>query len=287
MCSEPPSPSYSSSVDHPRTLVGRHPVVVYFLLTFAISWSAALSVASPYLVRHEPLPKITGILMFPAMLLGPSLSAIIMTKLVDGGKGLRALFSRMSPIGLPARWYATLLIPPLLVLTVLFCLRSNVSAAYSPNFFLAGVLFGVPAGFLEEIGWSGFAFSRMRTPANALVPAILLGVLWSIWHLPVINYLGAATPHGAYWIPFFLAFALAMTAMRTLICWIYVNTGSVWLAQLMHVTSTGSLVVFGASRVTAEQEAVWYAAYGFLLWVAVAIVTAVWGKTLARQSLFA
>jgi hypothetical protein len=33
--------------------------------------------------------------------------------------------------------------------------------------------------------------------------------------------LSAATPHGAYWFPFFLAFTLAMTAMRVLIAFVY------------------------------------------------------------------
>jgi hypothetical protein len=52
-------------------------------------------------------------------------------------------------------------------------------------------------------------------------------MLWAIWHLPVIDYLGTATPHGAYWFSFLLAFSVAMTAMRVLICWIYINTKSV------------------------------------------------------------
>ena len=51
-----------------------------------------------------------------------------------------------------------------------------------------------------------------------------MGLLWASWHLPVINYLGSATPHGAYWYALFLAFTVAMIAMRVLICWIYVNT---------------------------------------------------------------
>jgi uncharacterized protein len=58
-------------------------------------------------------------------------------------------------------------------------------------------------------------------------------------------------------VDFFLAFSLAMTAMRVLIAWIYTNTKSVLLAQLMHVSSTGSLVLLSAARVTALQEAMW------------------------------
>ena len=118
----------------------------------------------------------------------------------------------------------------------------------------------------------GYAFPRMRFQNNALGPSILLGLLWAIWHLPVVNYLGTATPHGGYWFPFFLAFTTAMTAMRVLICWMYTNTKGVLLTQLMHASSTGSLVIFSAPRVAAVQEVIWYGLYGITLWLAVAVV---------------
>lgn len=277
-------PSYSSSVDNAQvTLIRRHPVASYLLLTFAISWTGAFFVASPHLLHYEALPKMTGILMFPAMLVGPSLTGILLTKIVDGRAGLRQLFARMSPQGVDSRWYKSLLIPPAMVLAVLFCLEKLISPAFAPNLFLIGILFGVPAGFLEEIGWTGFAFPKMVSRNNALVPGIGLGLLWSLWHLPVINYLGTAVPHGSYWFPFFLAFTVAMTAMRVLIGWVYSNTKSVWMAQLMHVSSTGSLVVFSAPRVSAAQELIWYGVYGAALWLVVAGVTAAGGKGLTRQ----
>jgi uncharacterized protein len=112
----------------------------------------------------------------------------------------------------------------------------------------------------------------------ARAPSILLGLLWALWHLPVINYLGTATPHGVYWLPFFLAFTLAMTAMRVLIAWIYTKTNSVLLTQLMHISSTGSLGMFSAPRVTAVQEVIWHALYGGVLWVAVAVALSTSGR---------
>jgi membrane protease YdiL (CAAX protease family) len=267
-------------LDNDTTLLVRHPVAAYFALTFTISWVGALSVAAPHLMRHQPLPKMTGILMFSAMLLGPSLSGVLLTRIVDGKIGVRQLFSRMFLGRIPLRWYAALFIPPLLVLTVLFLLKTYVSSAYAPNFFLVGILFGVPAGYLEEIGWAGYAFPKMRSQNNALVPSILLGLLWSVWHLPVIDYLGTATPHGAYFFPFFLVFTAAMTAIRVLISWTYCNTNSVLLAQLLHISSTGALVIFSAPRLTAGQEVMWYGLYAVALWVTVAVVVTIFGKRL-------
>lgn len=128
----------------------------------------------------------------------------------------------------------------------------------------------------------GYAFPRMRSVMNAANASNVLGLLWSVWHLPVIDYLGAATPHGAYLLRFFLAFTAAMTAMRVLISWVYVHANSVLLSQLLHASSTGSLVAFGPSYLTVSQEVFWYAAYAGALWLAVGIVIITFGRRLAR-----
>ena len=262
----------------------RYPVAAYFVLTFLVSWLGALVVASPYLLRGEPLPQLTGILMFPAMLLGPSVVGVLLARFADGRTGLRDLFARMVRIRLPIAWFVPLLLPPVLVLGVLSALRTLVSPVFAPNFFLSGIAFGVPAGLLEEIGWMGYAFPKMKAKSSALGASVALGLLWGTWHLPVINFLGTATPHGAYWLPFFVAFTVAMSAMRVLICWTYANTRSVLLAQLMHISSTGSLVVFSAPRVTQRQEVLWYLAYAATLWLVVAVVVRVFGRNLTRSS---
>jgi membrane protease YdiL (CAAX protease family) len=260
------------AITESESFVKRHPVASYFVLTYAISWTGALLVVMPHLMRREGVPKLAGILMFPAMLLGPSVAAIILTRLLDGRGGLADLFRRMRVISFGARWYGMLLVPPALVFAVLLCLRAFVSPAYAPNRFLPGLGFGLLAGFFEEIGWMGYAFPRMRKQWSPFASAALLGVLWGAWHLPVVDYLGAATPHGAYLVPFFLAFTVAMTAMRELIAFVYMRTKSVLFAQLMHTSSTSALAVLSPPGVTAAQEVVWYLVYGAVLWAVVAAV---------------
>lgn len=209
-----------------------------------------------------------GLMMFPAMLLGPSLSSIILSAL-DGG--LRDLFRRMRRASVGS-WYLSLLLPPSLVLTVLCLLRTLVSPDFTPNAFLIGAAFGLPAGFFEEIGWTGYAFPRMRSAWGPVRASIILGLAWSAWHMPVIDYLGTATPHGSFWLQFLLAFGAAMTAMRVIIGWVYVHTESVLMAQLLHAISTGSLVIFSPPRAAAGQEAFWYAIYAAALWLVVGAI---------------
>jgi uncharacterized protein len=254
---------------------------VYFAITFSVSWAAALFVALPWLLRGRALPDLAGILMFPAMLLGPSLTGLVMTRVVNGADGLSELGTRLLRWRL-GRWYAALVIPPIFVFGILAFLQSFVSSAFAPNLFLAGVLFGVPAGYLEEIGWTGFAFGQLRVHRTAFRAAVTLGLMWAMWHLPVVDFLGAVHPHGPYWLPFFIAFGAAMTAMRVLISWIYVNTGSLLAAQLMHISSTGALVVFSATKLDARQEVLWYGLYALALWLVVAVVARIYGSELKR-----
>jgi membrane protease YdiL (CAAX protease family) len=251
------------------TFAAHRPLTSYFVFTFAISWSAAFAIVAPRLLHGEPIPKFSGILMFPAMLLGPVASGVVMTRLLDGPAGIRKLFSSIVRMRVGMRWYSILLFPPAAVLAVLLILKTFVSPAFAPNHFFLGVVFGIPAGFLEEIGWTGFAFPRMQTRLGTLQAGVLLGLLWSAWHLPL----------------FFLSFATAMTAMRVLIGWIYQNTQSVLLAQFMHISSTGALVIFGPFGVTPAQETVWYFTYGVGLWIVVAALVAWFGRALCATDL--
>lgn len=262
------------------TVVRRHPVAAYFVTAFLISWAGALLVTGPRLLHGQAVGQTEGMLMFPVMLLGPSLAGIALTAVLDGRSGLRDLRARLGRWQVDAGWHAALLIPPAVILAVLLLLRYSLSPVFAPHLFPPGILFGIVAGFCEEIGWTGYAFPKMRTQRSALSAAVLLGVLWGLWHAPVVDFLGAAYPHGAYWLPYFLAFVAVMTAIRVLIVWVYTNTQSVLVAQLLHASSTGFLALLSPALMSPAQEALWYAVYAAVLWVVVARVTYAYGRAL-------
>jgi membrane protease YdiL (CAAX protease family) len=273
-----------TAIEQRETFAERHPVGCYFALAFAISWLGSLALVAPRLMRGQPVPKFTGLMMFPIMMLGPSVAGVVMTSIAEGRSGLRDLLSRMCRLRIPPAWYAGLLLPPAVMLCVLLGMTTFVSPVFSPNRFLAGIAFCVVAGFFEEIGWTGYVFPKMGREGNALASSISLGLLWAAWHLPVVDYLGTATPHGDYWFRYFMTFVAAMAAMRVLIAWMYTNTKSVLLAQLMHASSTGALVILSPPHVTASQEALWYAVYAIALWITVAIVVRAFGKSLTSSA---
>ena len=213
-------------------------VGLYFLVTFLISWGGCLPVFLPVFLHGASL-EIED-LFLPGIFIvgGPFFTGLLMTWIVGGGSGLRELFSRMLKWNVGARWYAPILIFPVLLFLTAYFLSLVVSPELRPNFFAPGIIMGLVAGFFEEVGWMGFAYPAMRKKMSVFRATMWLAFLHALWHfLPdFLNNYGA---RDWYWIPYFAGFFVFVMALRVLIVWVYENTESLLLAQLMHASSTG------------------------------------------------
>lgn len=269
-----------------KAFIQRHPTTTYFGIALLVPFVGFLTVMLPRLLRGEAIQSMDALILYPIMELGVFLAGIILTRVVDGKSGLRDLFARMGHWRVNAGWYAAvLLIPSCVLLVVLLTLKTTVAPLFSPGLHLDGIAYGLVSGFFEETGWTGYAFPKLRLQYNALTASIILGGLWGLWHMAVVDQLGAAGSHGIYWLPFFLSFVAILMAIRVLIGWVYSNTRSVLLAQLMHASLTGSLVMFSPVPISPANETLWYAVYAVALWVVVALVIIAYGKCFVRQAL--
>jgi len=127
-----------------------------------------------------------------AVLVGPSVSGILLTGLVYGLEGFRDLFTRMMRWRVGARWYAVALLTAPLAFTAVLIPLSLISPVFLPGIFaseakvsfvLMGIVVGLMVGIFKELGWTGFAIPRMRLRYGVLSTGLIVGVLWGAWHL--------------------------------------------------------------------------------------------------------
>jgi len=265
--------------------VRRFSLLAYFTLAYAFSGFALAVLGLPHLSGTGPR-NLASLALFPVMVVGVGIAGIALTAVTSGRAGLADLRRRLTRWRLG--WYAViLLLPPFGIVLVLTVFRAVVSPRFTPQFLIWGLGIGLVAGGCEELGWTGFAYPRFRNQFGALGGALLLGVLWGLWHFPVVDSLGAASPHRHAFPAFLAAFVALMTALRVLIAWLVQQTESLLGAQLLHASSTGFLVVLSPLHVTAGQEALWYGGYAVLLWFVVAGVVLVYGTDLRHSRLSA
>jgi membrane protease YdiL (CAAX protease family) len=90
------------------------------------------------------------------------------------------------------------------------------------------------ANTCEEIGWRGFALPRLQKRYSALLATLIVGILWSFWHLPLVFLVGNPMSDSPF---------LIIVANAFIYTWIYNSTkGSILLVALFH----GVLNIFGA-----------------------------------------
>jgi membrane protease YdiL (CAAX protease family) len=280
-----------------KAFIKRHPVLTYFALAFAISWGGMLLIIGGPGAIPATAEETTK--LFPAVYLvtvaGPSLAGTLLTGLAGGWTGLRELGSRLLKWRVGARWYAVaILTAPLSVMATLLSL-SLVSPEFVPGIlttsvkasllqfsFVAGL--GLGTGFLEELGWTGFAIPRLLGRHGVLATGLFVGLLWGAWHF-LSNIWGSGTTSGVPLALFMPAILFSfLPPYRMLMVWVYERTGSLLVAILMHaslvafwITST-PLGIAGVALVT------WYLVWAAVLWVVVGAVAVANGGHLSRQS---
>jgi uncharacterized protein len=255
-----------------KNFVERHPALSYFTLVYLITWGSILLIAQVLNSSGEMHPTARTAFVSLPLLIAPGLVGITLTALLEGKAGIRAMYSRMTHWRVGPRWYVMALgLMPILLLAILYGLALIVSPAFAPVLSLLG-LAGIAAGYLEEIGWTGFATPRLLSRWSTLKVGLIMGLLWGLWH-GLADYLLRGDSLGAFWPVTFSLFVLPLTAWRILMVWVYDNTLSGPVAQLMHFSYTGSLGFFvPLTAISHTQDALVYAVLMVVLWLFVAFI---------------
>lgn len=78
-----------------KTTLQRYPLFFYFVLAYGIAWGGSLLVAAAKGFDTGSLGLNEIFVMFLFMLTGPSLASVVLTAVLEGKPGLKALFARL------------------------------------------------------------------------------------------------------------------------------------------------------------------------------------------------
>jgi membrane protease YdiL (CAAX protease family) len=248
-----------------RGLLARYPLVSFFVLAYALTWLAwspwYLSEAGIGLLSYNG-DRISTYVNVVALIVGPTLSAFVVTGATEGREGVGRLLRRIVLWRVGFRWYLIVLVGVPAVMLVSALIMPGALASFEASavpstlvlYVVAGLFFLFAGGpVFEEIGWRGFALPRLQRLCGPLVGSLILGTLWALWHLPLFLIPHWDTPHGSVLdVALFVVWAVSLTIVFT---WIFNNTkGSVLMAILAHgsVNTAGAAVytLFPARAVT-------------------------------------
>ncbi|MCB8983326.1 MAG: CPBP family intramembrane metalloprotease [Ardenticatenaceae bacterium] len=236
------TPSHSRNL---RQVMAQHPLFFFFLIAYAFSWIMSI----PYILGQWNVWQGNFMIIFAIKSFGPCLAGFIMFGVTEGKAGVLALRKRCVQVRAGWQWYLFILvgIPALSLLGILILPGALASfQGFPPHFpfvylvsFVLIFFAGGPLG--EEPGWRGFALPRMQPRYGALRGTLLLGILWTCWHLP--DFLTDAQRGGpgtdltrllTVNFPIFLVMVVAMAVIFT---WVFNHTGgSVFMAMLLHTS---------------------------------------------------
>jgi membrane protease YdiL (CAAX protease family) len=217
-------------------------LLLFFGLVYAITWV----ICGAYLWAPKAAtavfgPMKTGSAIFFAAVYAPSITSIALTLFLGGWQGLVRLGA--SAVRIAGRWWWILLALvgyPLLWLIVVMVSAAAAgkglsSVPYSnwyaalPLVIASGFVFRDAGPLGEELGWRGFALPRLLAITDARRAAIVLGVVWALWHLPAFFLAGLSQSKFQFGVFFFvvIGFSVFMTML-------FIHTrGSILLAGVV------------------------------------------------------
>jgi uncharacterized protein len=214
-------------------LMSRYPLVVFFLLTFVLTWSVWV-------------PRAAGV---PVGVVGqlwtwiPAVAAILAAALTGGRAAVRRLLAALVRWRVGWPWYVLVVLGPAVFAAAVAGVYVLLGGSWAVGFPAATtgvaslalflVVLTLTDGVGEELGWRGFALPRLLERYSALVASVVLGLVWGLWHLPLVFTEGA----GLFGEPIWLLLT-DIVAKSILFTWVFLRTrGSVLIAALLHGTT--------------------------------------------------
>jgi len=116
---------------------------------------------------------------------------------------------------------------------------------HTPNTFMVIIyvaivaIFGIFVSLItstgEELGWRGLLFPELSKVTSFNKATLITGVVWCLWHLPLILFADYITPGISRWYGAVM-FVIMLTGINFAFCWLRAKSGSFWPAAILHAS---------------------------------------------------
>lgn len=233
------------------------------------------------------IPAAASLPLLLLILINAGIAAYIISGGLSAREGIRELLGRLYVWNVGWKWYIlALLFTPVVVMVSIIVSSINTGIPFDEIWaqISVGALFPVIIAFgyvtlvrgplREEIGWRGFALPRLQYLYSPLVGTLILGVIWTIWHLPL--HLNGIYPGGMDGFIERFYFNIGITFVIT---WIYNHSkGSLLLTTLLHTSFNTTVTVLLIPSVIAGPYSFIFAILINLAAVAVIFADKMWQK---------
>jgi len=155
----------------------------------------------------------------------PSITGIILTLVYDGKKQAKLLLRKAFQVRIGFKWFVIIILAAIYfaVSWIVIYTASGENFNYSKILTLLPTIFPlfILGPLSEEYGWRGFALKRLLRVVNPNIASLVIGLVWSLWHLPLFYIVG--TNQYEYNLSF-PAFMISVTSISFIYTYIYIKT---------------------------------------------------------------
>jgi membrane protease YdiL (CAAX protease family) len=193
-------------------------LIPFFTMTFVIAWG----ILGLYIFASETMVRLFGSLtgrhpLFYLAVYAPAIAALAVIFYRRGIEGIRGFLSRLLLWRTSIYWYVMLILIVPLVFYVSAIFKPGPLGTFFPfasvTAYVSALFFMAIKGPIEEIGWRGLALPLLQRRMAPIWAALVLGIVWAVWHLPA--FMLSTTPQSAWALTPFLVGTLALSVIVT------------------------------------------------------------------------
>lgn len=244
----------------------------FIIYSYFISWFLWMT---GYFITGDSIPMLFLILGT----FGPAIAALIISKkegnLSEFLESIRTFKSSSS-----SYLIALFIFPFVLFLLLVFLVFNADYRIDLTHFSIVNLMILFPINVIlggalgEEVGWRGYLLKKLLTKYSAFHASLIVGVIWSIWHLPLFLTKTYENPIIQY---FFIVIIMSFLFTRIS----QIGSKSLWPVVILHASFNTSNLMIGILFPDTDGilETDWY----YLLPILAAVTALVWNLPFSRS----